>query len=238
MLKEIHFLEDLQHEPCYTKEDKKVIMNDWEEVMRPLKRQRGMNWYNRLGPLVVCFSLNMKAYSIKYYPEYSVHNLCREFPCLTATLRVHGRGICPNNHNERYVDEARFIKEKAYIPIEGDLDIDQIIWGYEKFFEDTKEKRYEGNITEFEDMVWICGWTKMPEKIEYALKITYDRLKAHDWWFHFLSSENGQYVDGGYDKWFKKLEESAWNGNQLNTIFETELKKHKLERIPERNILF
>ena len=74
--------------------------------------------------------------------------------------------------------------------------------------------------------------------IEYALKITYDRLKAHDWWFHFLSSENGQYVDGGYDKWFKKLEESAWNGNQLNTIFETELKKHKLEKIPERNILF
>ena len=71
------------------------------------------------------------------------------------------------------MDEARFIKEKAYIPIEGDLDIDQIIWGYEKFFEDTKEKRHEGNITEFEDMVWICGWTKMPEKIEYALKITY-----------------------------------------------------------------
>lgn len=30
----------------------------------------------------------------------------------------------------------------------------------------------------------------------------------------------------------------AWNGNQLNTIFETELKKHKLEKIPERNILF
>ena len=55
MLKEVHFLEDLQHESFYTKEDKKVIMNDLEEFMRPLKRQRGMNWYNRLGPLVVCF---------------------------------------------------------------------------------------------------------------------------------------------------------------------------------------
>ena len=38
MLKEIHFLEDLQHEPFYTKEDKKVVMRDWEEVMRPLQQ--------------------------------------------------------------------------------------------------------------------------------------------------------------------------------------------------------
>ncbi|MDE6054821.1 MAG: hypothetical protein K2G55_13925 [Lachnospiraceae bacterium] len=62
-------------------------MGDWKVVMRPLKKQRGLSWYNRLGPLVVCFFLDMKAYSIRYYPEYSVHNLCREFPCLTATLR-------------------------------------------------------------------------------------------------------------------------------------------------------
>lgn len=198
MLDRIHFSEDMRPEPFYTKEDKRDVIDDWEKAMRPLKKKKGLNLYNRVGPLVVCLHLNMNAYSRIYYPEYSVHNLCREFPCLTATLRVEGGGILPDKHNERYMEEARAIKEKAYIPIEGDLNIDQIIQGYEKYFEDTAKWRYNGNITEFEDLVWICGWTRKSEKIEYALKVVYNRLKTHDWWFHFLSSENGEYVEGKY----------------------------------------
>ena len=143
MLEGIHISEGYPT-PFYTKEDKKIVGNDWDEVMFPLKRKRGLSWFNRVGPLVVDFHLNMNAFSETYYPEYSVHDLCREFECLTATLRIYGAGISPNKHNERYLQEARAIREKAYIPIEGDLDIDQIIWGYEKFFEDTEKARYGG----------------------------------------------------------------------------------------------
>lgn len=236
MLEEIHMSEGPYPEAFYTKEDKKIVINDWEEAMKPMKRRKGLSWYNRVGPLVVCFGLNMNAYSRRYSSEYSVHNLCREFECLTATLRIYKGGISPDKHNKLYIEDARAIREKAYIPIEGDLDIDQIIAGYERFFEE--RCRSGGELIEFEDFVWVCGWTKKAEKIEYALNVAYNRLKANDWWFRCLSSENGQYVEGRFDEWFRKLEESAWDGDKLNAIYESELIKHKLEKIPERKILF
>lgn len=238
MLEEIHFSEGAYPEPFYTKEDKKIVASNWDEAMKPLKRRRGLSWYNRVGPLVVCLYLNMNAYSRIYYPEYSVHNLCREFPCLTATLRINEGGIRPDKHNEQYIEEADAIKEKAYIPIGGDLELDQIIAGYERYFEDIASINYPGCFGEFEDLVLVCGLTKRKEKIEYALNVVHKLLSSNDKWYSTLCWENGQYVEGRFDVWFRELEESAWNGDKLNAIFESELKKHKLEKIPEHRILF
>ncbi len=238
MLGEIHVSEGKYSEPFYTKEDKSIVANDWDEEMKPLRRRRGLSWFNRVGPLVLDLYLNMNAFSRIYYPEYSVHDLCREFECLTATLRIHRGGIKPNQHNERYMKEARLIKEKAYIPIEGDLEIDQVIAGYERYFDDIASINYPGHFVEFEDFVLVCGWTKRKEKVRYALDVVYKILTSNDIWYSLFCMENGQYVEGGFDKWFQKLEKLAWDGDKLNSIFESELKKHKLERIPERRILF
>ena len=86
----------------------------WDEVMKPLKRKRGLNWFNKVGSLVVCVYPDMAYQSEIYYPKYSVHNLCMEFPCLTATLGVDGGGITPDKHNDEYVKKARFLGENAY----------------------------------------------------------------------------------------------------------------------------
>ena len=246
MLEEVH--EGPYSSPAYTKEDKKIVANDWDEAMKPLKRKRGLSWYNRVGPLVVGVYLNMDTCSQNYYPEYSVHNLCREFNCLTATLRVNGGGISPDKHNDRYMEEAKKIREKAYIPIEGDLELDQIIAGYERYFEDIASVNYPGNFTEFEDLILICGWSRKKKKIEYALDVVHKILNSNAIWHSTLCWKRaryeegqfveGEYVEGLFDEVFKEWEESAWNGDKLNAIFESELKRHRLEKIPERRIIF
>ena len=199
-------------EAYYTAKDKRILMDDWEEALNsPLARVRRLELGNRIGPLVLGVYLDMASYSLYYVPEYYVHNLCREFPGMTATLRVEKGPIEPEKHNERYIKEAEAIKEEAYIPLGGDLSIDQIISGYERYFKKLVSVNYPGHFCEYEDLVMVCGWTRVAEKIEY---------------------------DGGFESWFKKLEKIAWDGDCLDEIFRQELVKHKLESLPERKILF
>ena len=138
--------------------------------------------------------------------------------------------IVPEKHNERYIKEAEAIWEEANIPLGGDLGIDQIISGYEKYFEKLASVNHSANLWEYEDLVMACGWTRVVEKTEYALKRAYDDLKVRP--------EGYFRDDGGFENWFKKLEKIAWDGDRLDEIFRQELVKHKLENIPERKILF
>ena len=118
-------------EAYYTAKDKRILMDDWEEALNsPLARVRRLELGNRIGPLVLGVYLDMASYSLYYVPEYYVHNLCREFPGMTATLRVEKGPIEPEKHNERYIKEAEAIKEEAYIPLGGDLSIVQTCSGY------------------------------------------------------------------------------------------------------------
>lgn len=215
----------------YTAKDKRIIMKDWEEALnQPLSRVKRLELGNRIGPLVMGVYLNMASYSLYYVPEYYVHNLCREFPGMTVTLHIKKSSIDPEKHNERYIKAAEAIKEEAYIPLGGDLSIDQLISCYERYFEKLASVKYPGHFCEYEDLVMVCGWTRIAEKIEYVLKRVYKDLKVRP--------EGYFKDDGGFENWFKKLEKTAWDGDRLDEIFRQELVEHKLESLPERKILF
>lgn len=232
MLEEISIREDGYTKSYYSAKDKRILIKDWEEALnQQLTRVKRLDLANRIGPLVVGVYLNMASYSSYYTPEYYVHNLCREFPCMTVTLGIEKGPIYPEKHNEEYIKAAEAIKEEAYIPLGGDLSIDQIIFCYERYFEKIASVNYyPANFTEYEDLVMVCGWTRVAEKTEYALKRTYNDLKK--WPEGFFTRE------GGFENWFRELEKIAWDGERLDEIFRQELVKHKLENIQERKILF
>lgn len=210
----------------YTTKDKKNITSDWEGTLTSLKRYKNLDIINRVGPLVVGIYLKMGRQNDYYTPIYYVHNLCREFPCLTSTLNIKGKMITPENHNQMHIAEAENLAQRAYIPIEGDLCIDEIIAGYERYFRAPNLTSY----MEYEDLALICGWVKDANRIEYVLKLIRKQLK-------FWPEERYFVEDGGFEKWFGNLEQKVWNSNELSTIVEAELIKHKLMKIPERKIL-
>ncbi len=212
----------------YTTKDKRIIIKDWEDTLKPLKKYKNLSINNRVGPLVVGIYLKMGRTSAFYTPIYYVHNLCRVFPpqALTVTLRIEGKMISPEKHNEMYITEAEALKKQAYIDIDGDLDIDKIITGYERYFISPNLTSY----IEYEDLALLCGWTKDVKRIEYALNLVYDKLKLWPEERYFAEYK-------GFENWFRDLEKRVWSGNGLNHIVETELVNHKLIKIPERKIL-
>lgn len=210
----------------FSVKDKRIITNDWENAMKYLKKYKNLDLVNRIGPIVVGVYLKMGRLSGSYVPEYYVHNLCRESPAVSLTLLIRGGTIHPENHKEKYVQEAKFLEGNAYIPIGGDLSLDDIFAGYEKYFLSPMLDSY----VEYEDFALLGGWSRDKNRIEYVLRRVYNELMLwpEDRYF------NGM---GGFKKWFDGLEERVWKGEELNSIFESELIKHKLEKIPERKII-
>lgn len=212
----------------YTAKQKRIITNDWRDALPSLGKDRNLYLYNRVGPLVVGIWLKMGRLSGFYCPLCCVHNLCNEFPYpgLTATLRIEGDMIRPDQHNQMYIKEAESLMQKAYIPLDGDLSIDVIIEGYERYFKNPSVF----TCLEYEDFALICGWTKDKNRIQYALKTVYEELSL---W----SEERYFSKEGGFQNWFRMLEERTWDGDKLNQIYEKELVYHKLTKIPVRNII-
>lgn len=211
----------------YTTKDKKTITNDWEEALKSLKRYKNLYINNRVGPLVVGIYLKMGRLNTYYTPIYYVHNLCRTFPQLTLTMSIKEKMIPTEKHNEMYMREAESLAKQAYISIDGNLNINEVIAGYERYFISPNMTSY----VEYEDLALICGWTKEAKKIEYVLNIVYNELKSWPEERYFAEFD-------GFEKWFKSLEKKVWDGDKLRSIVESELMKHKLVKIPERKILF
>jgi hypothetical protein len=206
--------------------DKRRVFSDWAALFPSMKRYKTRTMCNRVGPLVISMSLDMyRPYN--YTPKYSVHNLCREFEALTATLRLQELYITPERHEERYRGAAKSLIERAYIPIEGDMHIDEIIEGYVRYF----SQPIIDTFIDFADLAWVCGWTRRSDKIEHALKTIYDSIQPWKDRRYFTA------VSGSFENWFKEVESRAWDGDKLNEIYEAELVKHKLEKIPVRQIL-
>lgn len=211
---------------CFTTKDKSIITKDWESALPMVKKYKTLNLVNRLGPLVIGIYLKMSRMSEYYVPRYYIHNLCREFPAITVTLNFDGRMIYTYNHQSLYISEAENMRNHAYIPLEGDLLLDDIIRTYEKFFSITNSKQ----IVEYEDLALVAGWTKEKDKINYILNLVYNELKK---WPEDRYFSN----DGCFEKWFSNLEQRVWDGDELDRIYRAELQKHKLTKTIERKII-
>jgi hypothetical protein len=210
----------------FDEKEKRRVFSDWAELLPSMKRYKARIMCNRIGPLVVNIYLDMYR-SNKYIPSYSVHNLCQENIGFSATMFIQKLGIGPKDHNEKYKDTAKLLIEHAYIPIEGDLHIDEIINIYKKYFLNP----IIINFLEFADLALVCGWTRRADKIEYALKTIYDSIQSWKDDRYFTA------VSGSFENWFKEVEARAWDGDKLNEIYQKELVELKLEKIPVRQIL-
>lgn len=205
---------------------KTEIIKDWAELFPELKKYKNLHLNNRLGPLVVGIYLKMVR-NMYYTPIFYVHNLCREFPCFTLTLQKDVGTIKLENHKEQYKVLAEKLRGKIYLPLEGDIYIDEIITGYKDFF----EYPYKSSFIEYEDLALTCGWLGNIKVLEDVLSYIYDKLKV---------VEKAPYYNefGNFEEWFHDLKKKSMQYDMLHKICESEIIKHKVEKLPARKILY
>ena len=121
------------------------------------------------------------------------------------------------------------IDQGVAIPLEGDLKIDEMIATYEKFF---GEEKLVHTLAERTDLQLICGWTGQKDKIEYTLKLVYNDMVQRE------QLKNWFREPGSFEKWFQELEEKAWDHEERRKIYEQGSVTYKLQKLPERKLIY
>ena len=204
---------------------KKHITDDWQLFFPELKKSKLLELDNRLGPLIT--GIYLKVIRNTYYtPVFYVHNLCREYSSLTTSLECTSETIELEKHEERYIFSAERLKDKLFIPIKGDVSIDKIIEGYKLFLSNPRRKSFE----EYKDIALVCGW--------YGEKKILDNILAYIW-DNAQREKNHPFFrgDGGVEGWFEKICRESNDYEKLHEICEREIKKHKVEKLPYRNVI-
>lgn len=210
----------------FTSKLKSEVCKDWLSYIPGLSKYKTSILFNKIGPLLVGVSFKYSGLQRMYTPIYSVHNLTRDFNSISCTLCLNADIVKIENYKETFKKRADFLKNHAYIPMEGDLNLEQIISGYEKFFEESDTDC----ITECEDLILLCGWCKNKEKLEYCLDLVKNKLKKLDE-VYFCD-------EGGFDNWYNDLKVRASDGDKLRQICDEQIKSLKLEKIAIRELIY
>ena len=205
---------------------RKQIINDWQQLFPELKKTGLLSLDNRLGPLIT--GIYIKVVRNTYYtPVAYVHNLCSEESGIITSLECTSETIALEKHEERYIFSAERLKNKLLIPLEGDVPIDKIIEGYKLFLSNQKRKSFE----EYKDIALVCGWYGEKKKLDDILKYIWENVQK-DKEHPFFRNK-----DRGAEGWYEKICEESKDYERLHEICEREIKKHKAEKLPYRNII-
>lgn len=203
---------------------KKQITDDWQLFFPELRKSKLLGLDNRLGPLIT--GIYLKVIRNTYYtPVFYVHNLCREYSSLTTSLECSSETIALEKHEERYIFSAERLKDKLLIPIKGDVSIDKIIEGYKLFLSNPRRKSFE----EYKDLALVCGWYGEKKILDNILDYIWDNVQRE--------KNHPFFREDGIKGWFEKICRESNDREKLHEICEKEIKKHKVEKLPYRNII-
>ena len=205
---------------------KKKITDDWQQLFPELKKTKLLEMDNRLGPLIT--GIYLKVVRNTYYtPVAYVHNLCREYSSITTSLECTSETIALEKHEERYMFSAERLKNKLLIPLKGDVPLDKIVDGYKLFLSNPKRKSFE----EYRDIALVCGWYGEKKILDDILEYIWNNVQKDKNHPFFRNKDRG--VEG----WFEKIREESSYCERLHEICEKEIQKHKVGKLPYRNII-
>lgn len=215
--------------PVITPKDRKQIVNDWLTCYPNLFIHKPLSLCRRVRPLPLFIGFEVCRSRKPYSPGFGVHCLCTPLDFISSILDVPLRTAKTNapdslsiiGHNKgQYVEAAERMKNQARLPLEGPINLNQVIEAYKNYLAQGRPK----TISLVEDPALIAAWAGQD-------KIARDTL---EWGYQEFStwSENSHERQEGLDEWHEAMKEKIANPQKLCEIVNEQVIFHKLDHIP------
>lgn len=207
---------------------KKRITHDWQALFPSLGVYKPMHLLNRAGPLLVGILLEVKSGNHNYIPTFHVHNLTRPFPVISLSLAttLNREYVHVEWHTSKYQKLAKRMKEIAFIPFEGDLELHRVLEGYKQYLE---QPVIPYQMYDYEDMVLLSAWCGNTREAQACMEFTKQHMKR--WPPHVLERI------GDIDTWMRKFEEQSNDTEALKITCEQQIATLKVGKLPVRKLL-
>ncbi|MDR2067387.1 MAG: hypothetical protein LBP41_00130 [Holosporaceae bacterium] len=224
-----------EHSRKVSKEEKKQIIHDWEELLPNMRRVSRT-------PNVIGFCKFVGALKIAVGIEFLHANRDYRFSLYVSTyisddygasLSANSIQIPSNKHKDRYLKEFEKGKSKFLLPLEGIISVSMIFDAFKKYS--------EKNIlhTDSSEMpALIAAWAGMNDLSKKAADWTEETLRRQvskctnctieDYTFKSYTS---------FEDWREKFNARLADRAGLQKLFEDKIKEHKLEKVPREELI-
>ena len=179
-----------QYKYLYTQSDKTIVRKDWAALlpdMLPMRKGRTIkpSFQRRVGPLLIRLGYIFSRGSTDYEPSYWAVNLAYE--CIERGQNFTSSAIYFNpehpymyigDHIAKHVKAFESLKNKAVVPLNGPVTLDDIFNGYSKPIIDKGELANLSYFSVVGTPALVAAWAGEPEKameyLEWACEALYE----------------------------------------------------------------
>lgn len=224
---------------------KKKVKHDWLEQIPSLAADPKIFFVSRLvGPLNIRVSFDTKTFNNDYYPVFNVQNLSiiKDYLCQTMrsslmNSRINAAGekitsvvsISINRHEKGdYIEAANLMKEQARLPLEGEVSITMIWDAYQRYY--MEEPGYF-SMSIVEDPALIAAWVGREDLAKQALDWGYEAYKT------WCENRRNKETDDDPNAWLTMMKERIADPETLRRNVDEMIKKHKLDYLPQEELI-
>ncbi|MDG1436494.1 MAG: hypothetical protein P8P83_01745 [Rickettsiaceae bacterium] len=220
-----------------TPKDQRAITRDWEELVPYMKRlnSKPMGLYRRLGPILITIYLVKNRSATNYKP----HLCCQTLMCtnpfigymtlqLSSAVPGGASYISLHTHNADYKKAFAALESQATFQLKQEITLREVVAAYRNYIleEDCNFS------SEIYDQALIPAWAGehelAKESLEWAIEHQDKVLPWNMMRFHNLKDGN---------EWISDLRKKIANPELLRETVKSEVKRHKLEKIPFLNLV-
>lgn len=209
----------------YTKSMKKEVTNQWHEIFPCMEIEENMSLMNILGPIVVGIFLKIGSNKNMYYPTLYIHNLATNIGFVSTSLCItdNFNYVTTVSKPDKYIKIAEALKNKAIVPIEGDIHINELLY---RLKESYNHLYHSDKICIIETVLYLAGWSGNESIIKDSVDFAKERIKQ----ISTLTEEDK-------NKIFSKIFEEIKEPEKIRKTVEDQIIELKLDKFPRRNIL-
>jgi hypothetical protein len=209
---------------------KKKILKDWMELFPCMRKKWEYSFSRIVGPISINIGFDVE-YNVEYHIEFSINNLSSEkaYPSLIGEPNYHRHALSWEQHEKRlYKEAASQLRENAYISIEGDIVLSQVIKAYEKYW--LEEDFYEYELSDPPLIASWCGRNDLANKLALEYKEAWvERIYTED-------CEEKEERLKNIEEWYQSLL-SRLDTETLRAQVEEAIVKHKLTNLPRHELI-
>ncbi|WP_434799147.1 hypothetical protein [Terrisporobacter vanillatitrophus] len=209
----------------YTKLMKKEVTNQWHELLPCMEIEGNMSLMNILGPIVVGILLEIGSNKNMYYPTLYIHNLANNIGFVSTSLNItdNFNYVTTVSKPDKYMKIAEALKNKAIVPIEGDIHINELL---DRLKEAYSNLYHSDKICIIETVLYLAGWSGNESIIKESVVFANEKIKQ----LSTLTEEDK-------DKVFSKIFEEIKEPEKIRKTVEEQIIELKLDKLPRRSIL-
>jgi hypothetical protein len=209
----------------------RAITRDWQCLFPTLAVYGPLHLMRRCGPLLVGICLDRTSSGDEYRPKFHCHCLLRKSPAITLSLYVQligSRGaktsVKVRRHEAMLQEAAAKMRALALLP----LDVDFGVGDYEAAAVEWMRRWgafcWPGII---EDLILVKSWAG----VDYSDNLVAAEAALRSWPNDIVMQL------GGVAAWMARVESSARNRDELESVFASEMRAHRLEGLPSGDLI-